>query len=95
MRGRKPNRKEESKAMQEVPISGEVDAYAPAGNTRVQKKQAAIRAATKATPTAKGTRESSKAKTRKSQRMRPTVSSRSKTRTGRALAFESRSVKRK
>jgi hypothetical protein len=67
----------------------------PAGNTRAQKKQAAIRAAARAAPTATSTRESTKAKTRKSRLMRPTVSSRSKTRTSRALAVESRASKRK
>ena len=67
----------------------------PAGNTWAQKKQAAIRVATNAVPTAKSTRGLTKEKTRRSRLMRPTVSSRSKTRTGRALAVELRPTKKK
>lgn len=64
----------------------------PVGNTRAQKKQAAIRAAAKARSAAKNTRESTTSKTAKSRLMRPTVSSRSK---GKALAVESKSARKK
>ena len=67
----------------------------PAGNTRAEKKQAAIRAATNTIPTAKSMRETTKATIRTSRLMRPTVSSQSRTRTSGALAVESRSTKRK
>ena len=67
----------------------------PTGNTRAKMNQVAIRAATKVSPTAKGTRESTKSKTRKLRLMRPTVSSQNKIRTGRALEVESISAKRK
>ena len=65
-----------------------VIADVPARNTRLQSKEAAA-------PPSTGTRASTKVSTRISRLMQPTVSKRSKTRTGHAAAVEAKRSRRK
>ena len=74
-----------------VRMTANVDA--PVQNTRAQKQKAASKAKTSAHPTAKGIRETTKAKTRISRLMQPTVYSGNKTRTEGEMAVESRATK--